>query len=473
MGAKTAVASTAAKKFAKALGMGAYKVSHNTITNPGSYHSRGVDQIPLMHNDIGTTRVRHREYVRDVPSSTDFQNITFRIQPTNTALFPWLSALAQNYEQYKILGLIFEFRSLSANALNSVNTALGSVSMATQYNALDTPFVNKQQVLNYQFGTSCKPSESMIHPLECDPQQTPNQPLYIAIGNAEPGDARLYDFGILNYVTIGMQQANVTIGELWVSYDILLIKPRISSGLGLTLETALYSVGGQGSELIGDNAPIGLNAERQFDSIGLQIQYQRQVTPTAVDGIISWPIGSEGLYIVYYSYPGNGTAQASAQSAGDTIPTNCSFVSDLILPLGDEVFGVQQGVTGCIVFTQMCLIRITDPNKVASLRFVAGTGWVQQPGTVVNRGQLLVQQLNNGLSPGTLAAITGHFSAPPLSFDEQKVEVEFLTDADPEGQLAELGPCPPLVPGGAQKKLTLPHQVQQAMAPARRPITRS
>jgi hypothetical protein len=40
-------------------------------------------------------------------------------------------------------GLVFEYKSMSADALNSVNTALGQVIMSVQYDAANLPFVNK------------------------------------------------------------------------------------------------------------------------------------------------------------------------------------------------------------------------------------------------------------------------------------------------------------------------------------------
>lgn len=438
-------------------GKGDYAVTRNELTIPGSYGTSA--QIGMMHGGKGT-RVRHREYVRDVPSSTEFNNITFRIQPTNSQLFPWLSALAQNFEQYKILGLIFEFRSLSANALNSINTALGSVSMATQYNAEDTPFQNKQQVLNYQFGTSCKPADDMIHPLECDPGETPNQPLYVRIGN-DQGDDRLYDFGVLNYVTIGMQQANVTIGELWVSYDIIFFKQRISSGLGFGLNTAMYRYFGQ-TFSPDDGHPLGTSAVSQFDSIGMSFEYEESKTPGGVDCTASFPIGTEGLYLVQNQYFGTGAPQGAPQAHGTIEYTNCEIVTSLYRGLpegpGSNAFniGVNTGTVGCIVFTMDNIIRVRDPNKVASLKWLAGTGWTMQPGDANSVGNLLFCQLNANLAPIEASLSHGHFSYRPSHDEKEDDSPTYLAleqgEDDDASSLVEIpGPPPsrrPPVPAG-------------------------
>lgn len=412
-----AIGSTAGKIFKGIFGKGSYSVKSNTIVNPASYG--GSEQIGLMHNDMGTTRVRHREYVRDLPSSTDFENITFAIQPTNTSLFPWLAALAQNYEQYKILGMVFEFRSLSANALNSTNTALGSVSMATQYNSLNPPFSNKQEVLNYQFATSCKPAESMCHPVECDPGQTPNQPLYIRIGDQQTGDSRLYDMGVLNYCTSGMQAADVVIGELWVSYDILLIKPRISSGLGLGIKSAFYTYKTDAvfDDYVGDNAPLGTQAIATFDSIGLTFEYDL-VSGIYMRATVTFPIGSEGLYLIQNTYFGNSNAATGAQTIGTLGYSGCTPRTNLynvtpVNPGGNSDVGINGGVTGCVCFSMDNIISIPDPNVQASIAFIPHTGWVMIPGTSLDFsevGNFVVTQLNNSVSPQVEHDLPGHFA---------------------------------------------------------------
>lgn len=72
-------------------------------------------------------RISHREYVGDVVSgpSNSFTYKTYSLNPGNSSLFPWLSVISENFESYKFHGLVFEFKSMSADALNSTNTALG------------------------------------------------------------------------------------------------------------------------------------------------------------------------------------------------------------------------------------------------------------------------------------------------------------------------------------------------------------
>ena len=145
---------------------------------------------------------------------TSFSLQSFAVNPGQNATFPWLSTIAQNYDEYIIHGMIFEFKTLSSDALNSTNTALGSVILATEYNASAPAFSSKQQMENYEFAQSAKPSVSQIHAVECMKSQTPVRELFVRPGaQAANTDIRWYDIGNFQIATVGMQAANVLIGE--------------------------------------------------------------------------------------------------------------------------------------------------------------------------------------------------------------------------------------------------------------------
>jgi hypothetical protein len=65
---------------------------------------------------------------------------------------------------------------------------------------------------------------SAIHPVECARGSGVLDYLYTY--QSAGGDARFTTFGNFNIATVGQQSAS-TIGELWVSYDIELCKPRL------------------------------------------------------------------------------------------------------------------------------------------------------------------------------------------------------------------------------------------------------
>jgi len=206
----------------KVTGLGAYKVSTNSLM---------TGNVPMFGGGAGTV-ISHREYVGDISGSTAFTLTSYPINPGLGSLFPWLSLCAAQFEEYELLGMLVEYKSTSAVALNSTNTALGTVVMATNYDTYDTLFSNKQQMEAYEFSTSAAPSQSMLHPIECKPKANVLGNKFVRLGNVPSGaDQRFYDVGNFQLATVGMQAASV-IGELWVTYHVRFHKPKLPTPVG-------------------------------------------------------------------------------------------------------------------------------------------------------------------------------------------------------------------------------------------------
>jgi len=215
------IGSSAGAMLSRIVGSGDYKVEENSLIS---------NQVPVFSQGPRSVRIRHKEYLTDIIGSIAFSSRSFVINPGAVGTFPWLSAVAAQFQQYKMHGLVFEFVSTSADALNSVNTALGSVIMATQYNSALGPFTSKIEMDGYEFSTSSRPSQSFLHPVECAKGEMSIDLLYVRTGSVPSGqDQRMYDLGETQIATVGMQAA-ATIGELWVSYDVELLKPRLPPG---------------------------------------------------------------------------------------------------------------------------------------------------------------------------------------------------------------------------------------------------
>lgn len=215
-------------------GYGAYRMSR------GSQSGLSTNGPPQVRNSKGRGFiVRHREYITDIVSSIVFQNMVLgqngpglTINPGNPACFPWLSTIAAQFEEWIPRGIVFEYKTTSTDLAGSAaNPALGVVIMATEYNVLNPVFGNKQQMENYEFAKSCKPSLTMLHQVETAKGDTPVHELYVRTGALPANsDARLYDLGIFQIAVQGMQSSAATIGELWVSYEIEFRKPKITIG---------------------------------------------------------------------------------------------------------------------------------------------------------------------------------------------------------------------------------------------------
>jgi plastocyanin len=217
--------------LSRILGFGDYSVKSNSIFQESMAIAPG-ESVPAFGMIGQETRVRHREYIQDivVPSTpTAFTNTAFTINAGDAVTFPWLAALASNYQQYKVNGMVFEYKTLSSDI--TAGGALGAVVLATNYDVTETEFTDKLHMENSQYAISAKPSQSQIHTIECDQNLTQSKLLYVRDGNSRVSgvDARLSDLGKFQVATVGLPgSAGVVLGELWVSYDVSLYKPEIA-----------------------------------------------------------------------------------------------------------------------------------------------------------------------------------------------------------------------------------------------------
>lgn len=267
----------------KIFGWGAYKIKQNSMfdKNTGS-------QVPMMHSSNDSIRLTHREYLGDVSSSVAFTKTTYPVNPGISSTFPYLAALAGNFQEYSFKGLVFEFKSTSANALNSTNTALGSVSMVAQYRSdLPAP-ASKIALLNEMWAVDTKPCDSIILPVECDPAECPMKVQYIRSSGVPAGsDIKMYDLCNVTIATVG-SQATAVVGELWVSYDVELYKPIVSLNASTLAANCAHYVGTNPS----GTYFTGTTVSQSFDDIGL----------TIAANAITFPPRLQGNFIVTMTY---------------------------------------------------------------------------------------------------------------------------------------------------------------------------
>lgn len=291
------VGSSAGELFSKISGMGEYKIHANTLLN---------QQAPKFGSST-SIRVKHSEFVTDVTTSKtagEFDLRQYQLCPSNLSTFPWLQRIAKNYEEYKFHGLIFFYKPTSGTAVGSTNTALGTVIMATQYDVTADPFTDKKQMEAYEFSCSCVPCDDMLHPVECDPRDNPLDVMYTRSGalQTDSQDRRFHDLGNFNIATVGGQAADVTLGELWVSYDVEFLKPRLpSSGDGLWKAYVTMATNGvMSSPYVADNSD-------------LNVRFDDSTTPTSVT------IEDPGYYlaIAWVSSATTGLALQSGWALGD------------------------------------------------------------------------------------------------------------------------------------------------------------
>ena len=226
--------------------------------------SRQVDvpQFSSSRDEAGSLTITHREYLLDLyGTGVAFQNASFPLNPGMDGTFPFLSQLAQNYDEYEFKQLCFTFRSVVTELGSSSTGQVGTVVMATQYNASSTPFLEKQSMMEYDGSMSCKTTDSMLHGVECDPKKLSGPKGRYIRSNPVPGyqDVKSYDSGIFNLALCNLPSGytNTQVGELWVSYTVTLRKPKLFTGRALNINQDLFiNSSNLNSTLTWSNVPL-------------------------------------------------------------------------------------------------------------------------------------------------------------------------------------------------------------------------
>lgn len=285
----------ATREEMKAAGYGAYTA--NSLVNAGAHRASGVPSFG-PESDTGAVTVVHRKFVRDIFAPTDaadakdFQSQQIHINPGLEESFPWLSQVAANYDAYHLNQCIFTFKSTVAE-FQTTTGIVGDILMAVQYNKHDKPFSDTHRMKEFHGSVCGKSTDTILCGVECDPGKTAGDDLkFIRYqGLPESEDKQDYDKGILTFATSNLpsQLAGQKIGELWVSYNVTMLHPKLvtadaaavrqdicfhaSDGtkhaMGVAGETDNGAVPASGDLIIWSN---GLNAYRhQHNSIGCRI----------------------------------------------------------------------------------------------------------------------------------------------------------------------------------------------------------
>lgn len=402
-------------------------------TNARRRYYRPMDSVPQFVNTrtegAGSIRVSHREYIQDIVGSTGFNVQNFAIQPGVVATFPWLAGVAANWQQYRIHGMQFCYKATCATAVSSTNTALGTVIMATQYNAgavaAGGQFANKQEMENYQGSVSTTPFQDLTHSLECAKSHTSINTLYVRPGVAVPfgQDPKTYDMGVFSIATVGMQAAN-TIGELWVTYDIELIKPAVPWGKG-------------GSPVLTDHfvlTPANINYQQPWGVLSTS----PALTPTpssTINGQITYGSSTnntytfpsdieEGQFLVAYQVQFNsGSGHVPAPFSGGVTLTLGSNLSLSTLFTNDTHATANIPFTGYTASSSqtscgyMAIVYFNGGNTPGQ-SFLTSSPWDATTANVVTGGDLFITQISPQLDTSPLLPSRG-------SLDEFKAFMEW------------------------------------------------
>lgn len=174
----------------------------------------------------GSIKVMNREWLGSLLASNDpgtFSVVFSRnVNPGLKVSFPWLSAIANNYETYKFQKLEFSFTSCVGTS-NS-----GSVYMYVDYDSADAGApVSKADFMSNFRAVRCPVWDSTT--VRCDRDDL-NKAItqYTRRGVHTVSDIKSYDVGLFHCAIEGfpIALAGTTLGDLYVEYEVILSTPQ-------------------------------------------------------------------------------------------------------------------------------------------------------------------------------------------------------------------------------------------------------
>lgn len=218
-------------RLRKIVGSGDYAVSDDTARNA---LVTGKIDTNMSFGSLEKTRFAYRESLGAVltgATAGKFNATEYPIQPGSALTFPYLSALAEAFEEYAIMGLVFEFVSSSSNY--SAAGSLGTVAMTYTANPTAQKFTSLGQLENTNNAVSSRFDVSSVCGVECRKGESSQNTYFVRTSqNNSTLPITSTDMGKFTVATqpgVGYATSSI-IGELWVTYVVEFYKPRQAPG---------------------------------------------------------------------------------------------------------------------------------------------------------------------------------------------------------------------------------------------------
>lgn len=336
----------------------------------------------------GEMTITHTEYLGDLissPTSGAFSSQNYAINASATS-FPWLCSTAINFQEYKFKKLVFEYRPLVSESTSTSTGALltmGSVIAATQYNSISGPYLNKQTMIESDFAKTCKPSEHLLHAIECDPHFNPLGILYCSAQTsltqgALGSDIRMQNLGIFQLATSGVPGNSIVCGEIFAHYTVCLYKPQMNAYLSGLQSSHYYGTAADGT--IGGATPFGSTVSATTPPLQVSNNLlQLSFTPNT----FTFPLNvtSGNFLCVYYL---RGQAAVTVSYGNPVGVTGCTVLAvwnagvDGSTDVGVQGTGPQTTLAGTIQLCMAFVVQVNAPGQVLAT--------VQLPTTTIPTG---------------------------------------------------------------------------------------
>jgi hypothetical protein len=191
-----------------------------SMAAPVAYSSPTLNTTPKVTQGYKCSRIVHRELVTTISGNTTFGSVAIPLNPGLPTSFPWLSSVAECYEQYTFKKLRFHYITRVAT------TYTGSVLLAPDYDALDAAPTTEVAMAMMSGAREDVPWRDQVIDLNLQDMFPLGPRKFVRSGPVSASsDLKTYDAGQLLVGLAGCTDTS-NIGKLWVEYDIELFIPQ-------------------------------------------------------------------------------------------------------------------------------------------------------------------------------------------------------------------------------------------------------
>lgn len=194
---------------------------------------------PRFTQSKNCVTVRHREYIADITSANASYIVrNWAVNPGISQTFPWLSVIASRYESYLLDNLNFIYEPICPT------TTPGSIMMAVDFDAGDTPPGSKVQIMSYASAVRIAPWDRRVFNAKISDLHKFGIQRYVRAG-VPPGasDIKTYDVGNFFIASQNTPATDTVLGELYVEYTVKFFTPQIQTGTGVQKGNNSYQYG--------------------------------------------------------------------------------------------------------------------------------------------------------------------------------------------------------------------------------------
>lgn len=291
-----------------------------------AYSSVQKTANPRISADENSSRVVHRELIASVSGTPSFTiENAFPLNPGMAATFPWLSSIAQNWEQYRFNKLRFCYYTRTGTS------TAGSVQMIPDYDAADSAPTTEMAASSYSEVVEDAPWKDLCCDLRPSSLHALGPRKYTRTAALAANlDIKTYDAGTFFLATT--DGSSVPWGKLWVEYDVTFFTPQVPNATVTSLSAVLHatSTTPTSSNILPSSTVVSgtlgvsvIGSVIVFPSAGV---YSVSYTGTGSNVNSSTPITSAGASFDSSFNNGSGWSETGSGTAVSTVLAivNCS-----------------------------------------------------------------------------------------------------------------------------------------------------